>query len=162
MAGKVDMKKGLAMVFGGAAVKPEGEGDQNAPAQEVEASQSQETSGVAPLVEQKAAGASFKAPTKPVSRPAKKKPAKKPVAPKKAVSAPKVVPAPKMSVKTEEGGAVKERKVPFNLMMPASLHARLSYYADNFAVGRNSSVTKIILESVERDLAELEKKAGIR
>ncbi|QOX80853.1 hypothetical protein FY034_17670 (plasmid) [Trichlorobacter lovleyi] len=56
----------------------------------------------------------------------------------------------------------KEIKVNFNLVMTESLHKRLSFYADNYAIGRKSSVTKIINDAVEEKLLELEKKAGIR
>jgi predicted HicB family RNase H-like nuclease len=55
----------------------------------------------------------------------------------------------------------KEYKVAFNLQLPQSLHTRLSFYADNFAIGRKSSVTNIIITAIEQHLGDLEKKAGI-
>jgi hypothetical protein len=41
------------------------------------------------------------------------------------------------------------------------LHARLSYYVENHAVGRGSSIAKIIVAATDAHLTELEKKAGI-
>ena len=69
---------------------------------------------------------------------------------------PAVPPQPAVQEKAQ-----KEVLVGFSLRVPESLHQRLFYYADNFAVGRGTSVTKIMLEGIEKHLSELEKKAGI-
>lgn len=94
---------------------------------------------------------------------------KTPSGPPKAPKTEKVTKATRVGVAAKQKALVvdqvareKEYKVAFNLQLPQSLHTRLSYYADNFAVGRKSSVTSIIITAIEQHLGELEKKAGIK
>lgn len=71
--------------------------------------------------------------------------------------------APAKKADSVQDVATKDRKVPFSFFIPESLHARLSYYVENHAVGRgSSSIAKIIVAGTLQYMEELEKKAGIK
>lgn len=48
-----------------------------------------------------------------------------------------------------------ERKVSFNLHLPESLYERLKVYVENYG-RRHESMTRVIVEALERELAERE------
>jgi len=170
---KIDMKKQLASLFPGAGQQPSGEPEtekkdlahQNNEKPDVEAQaeiKSGADTGIAnsdkPDAPQKAKS------TKPIQR--KGQETKTPSAPHKAPKTGKkaraAVSVKQKAVVADQAAQEREYKVAFNLQLPQSLHTRLSYYADNFAVGRKSSVTSIIITGIEQHLGELEKKAGIK
>lgn len=158
---KNDMKKGLALVFAGsgAAARSEGEPAQIESPQTlpsaVQSADQQPEKLIVPEPEKKTVTLKKAVPQKTVRKAATGEGAKKTASKAKTAKEVKAPPA------APAAPPVKEHKVAFNLQMPESLHARFSYYADNFAVGRNSSITKLVLEGAEKHLLELEKKAGI-
>lgn len=170
---KVDMKKQLASLFPGAGQQSSGEPEESKKSEG--ANQPQKTADEAKQGEKNGVNTGTKPPAKPepAQRIKKAKPSpvsgqnmKKPLA---ASEGPKKTKKRSVGVSTNRKPPVvdqvaqeKEYKVAFNLQLPQSLHTRLSYYADNFAVGRKSSVTSIIITAIEQHLGELEKKAGIK
>lgn len=94
---------------------------------------------------------------KAVAKPKVKKTARKASGASAAKKQVKAVPAQK----AETIEKVRDRKIPFTFQIPESLHKRLAYYVENYAVGRGSSIAKIIVEATDQFLAGLEKEAGI-
>lgn len=157
---KTDMKKGLAAVFGVPATAKEElavKSDEQIP----ETASIPVTSEPRASITKKAAQEPKKTGKRASTAATAKKPVKKKLAPSKAKKI--VTKAQTKPAKTvlETVAPTKEYKVAFNLQLPQSLHTRLSFYADNFAIGRKSSVTNIIITAIEQHLGELEKKAGI-
>lgn len=170
---KIDMKKQLASLFPGAGQQPGGSPETEK--EDLAHQNDKKTDGEAQAEIQSGTGTGIassskpEAPqktktAKPIQRKAQK--AKKPSAPPKAPKTEKVakaaVAAKQKALVVDQSAREKEYKVAFNLQLPQSLHTRLSHYADNFAVGRKSSVTSIIITAIEQHLGELEKKAGIK
>jgi hypothetical protein len=145
---KIDIKKSLAdTMFNRKAIAPESE-----PAAEQ------------PKEGEKATGQPIK-PVKASTRkpkvkaaPKVKKPANKSASDVRGKKVVKSAPAKKVEAVQEVS---KDKKMPFTFQIPESLHARLSYYVENHAVGRGSSIAKIIVAATDAHLTELEKKAGI-
>jgi hypothetical protein len=52
-----------------------------------------------------------------------------------------------------------ERKVGFNLALPESLYYRLKHYVEHYG-RRHESMTRIIVEALEKELIEREKNKG--
>ena len=158
---KTDMKKGLAAVFGVPPTSVEEKLTGDSSVQTNENTSANTNKAPAANNTKKPAQAVKKLAKRVDTAATPKKPAKKVREPVKRI---------KSSIgstnKTKEAvidviTPTKEYKVAFNLQLPQSLHTRLSFYADNFAIGRKSSVTNIIITAIEQHLGDLEKKAGI-
>jgi type I site-specific restriction-modification system R (restriction) subunit len=56
-----------------------------------------------------------------------------------------------------EAPKTTERKVGFNLLLPESLYYRLKHYVEHYG-RRHESMTRIIVEALEKELIERERK----